>query len=134
MIGQLFEKQVDSVRPGEALFLRRPENSDPPGGQEAVSSADAEHHTAPRFFKGSCHCGRDDGDSQAASDKLHRGLNIAYLERCRALKVMLGKHSIDESSEGAVRRQIDKDLVGECLDGHAVSTSYLLPAARVRTS
>jgi NodT family efflux transporter outer membrane factor (OMF) lipoprotein len=53
MIGQLFEKQVDSVLPVEALFLRRPENSDPPGGQEAVSSADAEHHAAPRFFEGS---------------------------------------------------------------------------------
>ena len=63
VIGHLFKKQVDSVRPGEALFLRRPENSDPPGGQGAVSSRDAEHNAAPRFFEGSCHCGRDDRDS-----------------------------------------------------------------------
>jgi hypothetical protein len=108
MIGQLIEKQVDSVRPGKALLLRPPENSDPPGGQAAVSSADAEHHTAPGFCEGSCQRGRDDRDSEAGSDKLHGGLNIAYLERCGALKVMLRKHFIDKSSEGTVERQIYK--------------------------
>jgi hypothetical protein len=43
MIGQLNEKQVDSVHPGDASRLCPPENNDPPVGQAAVSSADAEH-------------------------------------------------------------------------------------------
>ena len=34
---------------------------------------------------------------------------------------MLGKYSIDESSEGEVAPQVDKDLIGECLDCHAVT-------------
>src|SRR5580658_7093752 len=113
MIGQLIKKQVDGVRPGVALLLRPPENSDPPCRQAAVSSADAQHHAAQRFGKGYCQCGRHDRDSEAASDKLHGGLNFAYLERCSALEVMLGKYFIDESSEGAVARQVDKDLIGE---------------------
>jgi hypothetical protein len=58
MIGQHREKQVDGVRSGVALLLRPSENSDPPGRQAAVSSADAQHHAAPRFCKESCQCGR----------------------------------------------------------------------------
>src|ERR1700691_3310828 len=108
MIGQLSEKQVDSVRPGDAFLLCPPENNDPPVGQAAVSSADAEHDATPGFFEGSCQSGRDDCDSEARSDKLHDGLNFAYLERCGALKVMLRKHFIDKSSEGTVERQIYK--------------------------
>src|ERR1700678_327756 len=121
MIGQQREKQVDGVRSGVALLLRPPENSDPPGRQAAVSAADAQHHAAPGFCKGSCECGRHDRDSEAVSDKLHGDSNFAYLERCGALEVMLGKYFIDESSEGAVARQVDKDLIGECLDGHAAA-------------
>ena len=45
----------------------------------------------------------------------------AYLERCGALEMLLGKYFIDESSEGAVARQVDKDLIGECLDCHAAA-------------
>jgi hypothetical protein len=85
MIGQLNEKQVDSVHPGDASRLCPPENNDPPVEQAAVSSADAEHGAAPRLFEGSCHSGRDDCDSEARSDKLHDGLNFPYLERCGAL-------------------------------------------------
>src|ERR1700677_2928517 len=121
MIGHHREKQVDGVRSAVALLLRPREDSDPPGRQAAVSSADAQHHAAPRFCKGSCECGRDDRDSEAVSDKLHGDSNFAYLERCGALEVMLGKYFIDESSEGEVARQVDKDLFGECLDCHAAA-------------
>jgi hypothetical protein len=121
LIGQLIKKQLDGVRSGSGLLLRPPENSDSPCRQAAVSSADAQHHAAPRFCKGSCQCGRDNRDSEAVSDKLHGGLNFAYFERCGALEVMLGKYFIDESSESAVARQVDKDLIGECLDCHAAA-------------
>ena len=73
MVGQHREKQVDGANPGQALLLHAPKNGDPPRWQEAASCAEAKHHAVPSFFEGFCHCGRDDCDSEAASDKVHRG-------------------------------------------------------------
>ena len=117
LIGQLIEKQVDGVRPAET-FLLPPENGDPPRWQAVVSSANAKRHAAPRFCEGSRHCRRHDCDSKAVGDKLHGGMNIAYLEHYSALDAMLRKYFIDEPSEGAVGRQIDEDLLGKHLERH----------------
>ena len=76
MIGQHHEKQVDGAHPGEALLLHAPENGDPPRWQAVVSSAHAKRHAVPSFFEWFCHCGRDDCDSEAVSEKLRDGLNI----------------------------------------------------------
>src|ERR1700722_3113434 len=91
LIGQLFEKQVDGVRPAET-FLLPPENGDPPRWQAVVSSANAKRHDAPKFCEGSRHCRRHDCDSKAVGDKLHGGMNIAYLEHYSALDAMLRKY------------------------------------------
>src|ERR1700721_454199 len=88
----------------------------PPRRQAVVSSANAKRHAAPRFCEGSRHCRRHDCDSKAVGDKLHGGLNIAYLERRRAFDAMLRKYFVDKPSEGAVGRQIDEDLLGKLLE------------------
>jgi hypothetical protein len=121
MIGQHREKQVDRAHPGEALLLHAPENGDPPRWQEVVSCAEAKHYAIPSFFEEFRHCGRDECHSEAASDKLHGVLNFAYLERSSALKATPHEYLIDESSEGAVGSQVDKDLLGECFERHAAA-------------